>query len=380
MKIAHICLAGAFTEGMGYQDNFLVEMNREDGHEVLVISDCKRFDGPQIIDTAPEDRVLANGARLVRLPFDRIGPKFLSDKIKRSRDFFSTLAQFSPDVILYHGVIGWELKSLARYKKLFPAVRIYVDSHEDRHNSATNFLSFFLQYRMLTRYLIHNLLPHTEKILYITDETKDFLTDVLDLPDEKLEYFPLGGILVPSGERAAIREVERARLGFSEEDIVFLHSGKMDERKRTRDILSAFKRIGSERARLVLVGSIDKRIASEIDAQISADDRVQFLGWKDRAGLRSMMCMSDVYLQPGGQSASLQQAICCGMPSIVFPHKSHEKIVGQNGIFVRDELEIAMAMERILADPALLDTMSASAYKVAETLLDYRKLAARIYS
>ena len=379
MKIAHICLASAFTEGMGYQENLLVEVNRLDGHEVLVVSDCKRYEGSLIVDAEPEDRVMANGAQLVRIPFDCIGPRYLTQKVKRSHQLFPLLEKYRPDAILYHGVIGWELRSISRYKKCFPDVRIYLDSHEDRHNSATNWLSYNVQYRMLTRWLAHRVLPYVEKILYISRETKDFLVDVLDLPAERLEYYPLGGVVVPDLERAAIRSAERSKLGLMDDQIVFLHSGKMESRKRTLEVLSAFRSLKAPSARLVLVGSLEDDVRLEIEAAILRDNRVLFLGWKNRDELSDIMCMSDIYVQPGGQSASLQHAICCGLPVMVFPYPSHELMVQGNGFFVSTAGDMTMKMTEFVSQPDMVPAMRKASYRIAGDLLDYTKLAARIY-
>jgi glycosyltransferase involved in cell wall biosynthesis len=379
MKIAHICLASAFTEGMGYQENLLVEINRLDGHEVLVVSDCKRFEGSLIVETKPEDRLMANGARLVRIPFDCVGPRYLTQKVKRSHRLFPLLEKYRPDAILYHGVIGWELRSLSRYKNYFPDVKIYLDSHEDRHNSATNWLSYNVQYRMLTRWLAHRVLPDVEKILYISAETKDFLVDVLDLPTERLEYYPLGGVVVPDLKRAATRRAERSKLGLMDDQIVFLHSGKMESRKRTLEVLSAFRSLNASSARLVLVGSLEEDVRLEIESAISRDNRVLFLGWKNRDELSDIMCMADVYVQPGGQSVSLQHAICCGLPVMVFPYPSHDLMVQGNGFFVSTVGNMAMRMAELVAQPDMVQAMSKASYRIAGNLLDYRKLAARIY-
>jgi glycosyltransferase involved in cell wall biosynthesis len=237
-----------------------------------------------------------------------------------------------------------------------------------------------MQYRMLTRWLAHRVLPDVEKILYISAETKDFLTDVLDLPVERLEYYPLGGIIMPDADRQAIRQIQRSKLGLANSQVVFLHSGKMEGRKRTLEILSAFRALPNKSARLVLAGSLEDDVRDEIQTAVRQDKRVLYLGWKDRAGLNDMMCMADVYVQPGTQSASLQHAICCGLPVMVFPYPSHALLVQDNGYFVSTQEDIAIRMSELANQPELIQQMRNASYEIAHRLLDYRKLAARIYS
>lgn len=379
MKIAHVCIAGAYTEGMSYQDNMLVQVNRQDGHDVLIVSDQMMFRDGRLVPTEAEDRILSDGSRLVRLPFDSVGPRWLTNKIKRCRRLLPLLENYAPDVIMYHGVIGWSLLTLGTYKKRHPQVEIYLDSHEDRHNSGTNWLSYNVQYRLLTRRLVWRILPHIEKIFYISLEVRDFLRTVLDLPEDVLEYYPLGGLIVPDNERRAIRRDQRAKWGIADEDLVFLHSGKLDRLKKTADILSAFRKVQNASARLLIVGRIEESVKEELEHAIAADSRVMFLGWMDNAGLSAVMCASDVYVQPGGQSASLQHAICCGLPILAHPYPSHGPFLRGNGYFVEAEADIAERMAEIVASPDRLEAMRAASYAVAYDLLDYRKLAARIY-
>lgn len=379
MKIAHICLAGAYTEGMSYQDNMLVDINRQDGHDVLIVSDCMKFEGSRLVATPPEDHRTANGARLVRLPFDWTGPRYLTDKIKRCSRLMPLLEEFKPDVILYHGVIGWELLTLGKFKEKYPDVRIYVDSHEDRHNSGTNWISYTFQYRLLTRRLIWRVLRHVEKILCISLEVEDFMKTVLDLPEDILEYYPLGGLVVPDEERQKIRHEQRKSLGLSETDILFFHSGKLDRRKLTIEMLNAFRSVKADNIRLLIAGSIEDEMRDILEPAIAADDRVLFVGWKGREDMNALMCTADAYVQPGGQSVSLQHAICCGLPILARPYPSHEPFLKDNGFFIQAEADIAERIAEIASAPERLPAMRQASYAIAYELLDYRKLAARIY-
>lgn len=379
MRIAHICLGGAYTEGMSYQDNMLVDINRQDGHDVLIVSNCMKFQENRLIETAAEDCLTANRARLIRLPFDWVGPRYLTNKVKRCSRLMPLLEEFAPDVILYHGVVGWALLTLGKYKERHPDARIYVDSHEDRHNSGTNWISYIFQYRLLTRWLIWRILDKIEKVFCISLETCDFMKAALDLPDTILEYYPLGGIVVPDDERQRIRREQRELLGLAESDILFFHSGKLDHKKRTVEILKAFHTVEASNARLLIAGSIESSVREPIEIAIAADDRVLFLGWKGREDLGALMCAADVYVQPGGQSVSLQHAICCGLPVLVFPHPSYEPFLRGNGFFVTTEADMAAKMAEIVGAPERLPSMRVACYDVAYDLLDYRKLAARIY-
>ena len=79
LRIAHICQAASYTEGMLYQDNVLPDINIADGHEVLIIADCTCYVNGKLTTVPEEDKKLENGIRLVRLEF---GLKFLPNIIR----------------------------------------------------------------------------------------------------------------------------------------------------------------------------------------------------------------------------------------------------------------------------------------------------------
>ena len=49
MRIAHVGVAGPFTENMSYQDNILSHQNALDGHEVLYISNEYFFKNGELV-------------------------------------------------------------------------------------------------------------------------------------------------------------------------------------------------------------------------------------------------------------------------------------------------------------------------------------------
>mgnify|MGYP001535417011 FL=1 len=68
MRIAHVGVAGPFTENMSYQDNILSHQNALDGHEVLYISNEYFFKNGELVKGGFCDYVLPDGVRLIRLP------------------------------------------------------------------------------------------------------------------------------------------------------------------------------------------------------------------------------------------------------------------------------------------------------------------------
>ena len=246
MNIVHISLSSTFTENMSYQDNLLSAQNKRDGHSVTVISNCSKFDAGQVIYAEPEDRVMDNGVRLIRLEYDKVLNSFISGKVRKAKELYSLLNDLKPDVILFHG-IGWEILNAARYKKEHPSIKFYADSHADYNNSATNFTSKYFLHKAFYRSIIKESLPKIDKIFYLSIECGDFLKLMYHVPQDKMEFYPLGGMIIEGKERQAKRDKIRNKLKLSDEDILLVHSGKLDNLKRTDDILEALAEVPAEK-------------------------------------------------------------------------------------------------------------------------------------
>ena len=379
MKIVHVCLASSFTENMSYQDNLLPEQNVLDGHEVVVISNCRKYLSGKEVYAEPEDRVLDNGIRLIRLEYDKVLTLFISGKLRKVKAIYPLLEDLKPDVILFHGISGWGLLSVARYKKNHPNIKVYVDSHADAHNSATNLVSKYFLHKIFYRMIIQKSLPYIDKILYVSIETLNFIKGNYKIPEEKTEFYPLGGTIIDYEENQIKRGKIKNALKLSDEDILLVHSGKLDKLKKTEDILRALIEVPSERLRLVIVGSIPEDMKPVLEPLIEADKRIKYVGWKTADELMEYLCAADVYVQPGGQSATMQNAICCGCAMVLYPHKSHEPYLQGNGYYVKSIEDMKRVFQEINDNPSVLKKMSDNSMKIARELLDYKKLAARLY-
>lgn len=379
MKILHIGLASKFTEGFSYQDNYLSEQNAIDGHDVTYISDCYKFSDGKIVATKPEDKVMKNGVRLIRLPFRNIFGEFISEKVRAVKGFYNIVENINPDVILFHGCCGWELLSVSKLKKNNPNIKLYVDSHEDFHNSATNFLSRVVLHKGFYKAILSKALPYIDKILFVSHECALFVREMYGIPNKMLEFYPLGGRVFDEGILNEKRKKINNESSIKKNDILIVHSGKMDTHKRTVDILKAFSQVKSDNMRLVLIGSMTEDVREEAEPLVEADSRISFVGWKAADELIEYLCAADVYVQPGGQSATMQNAICCGCAMMLYPHKSHEPYLHGNGYYVESIEDMKRVFQEISDDPNILKQMKENSMEIARELLDYKKLAARLY-
>ncbi|MEN6460583.1 MAG: glycosyltransferase family 4 protein [Syntrophomonas sp.] len=380
MKIVHCCLSNFYIDNYNYQENVLPKQNRLDGHDVSIIASTETYiNNTQLGYVEPRDYVNEDGIPVRRIPYRRIPISFLRRKIRSYPGVYQILEEQKPDVILFHGIPAWELKTVAKYKRKHPEMKLYADSHEDFHNSAKTFLSKNILHKMFYKWIVRGSYQSLDKILYYSLEAKDFLNTLYGLPFNKMEFYPLGGTVIEEKEHQTRRQKVRKGLNLSDNHILIIHSGKLGRQKRTEDILQALARVPSEKLCLVIAGTIPEEMKPVLEPLIVADKRVCFVGWKTADELIDLLCAADLYIQPGSQSATMQNAICCGCPVAIYPYKSHEPYLKNNGYYVKSAEDMEKVFQEIIDEPNKLRIMSDNSMKIARELLDYKKLAARLY-
>lgn len=378
MKIIHLCLSCFYIDNYRYQENELVREHVTDGHEVLVVASTETYvDNLSLGYVAADEYMGSDGARVIRLPYVGPVPFFLKKKLRIHPGVSSILREFSPDVIMFHGLCGWELLTVAQYKRANPQVRLYVDSHEDANNSAVGKLSQIL-HRYYYRPIIRRALPWIDKVLCISLETIDFCKRQYSIPEQAMEFFPLGGYIADDDTYRLHREEGRAALNLEDDQTVLLQSGKFDSKKKLVESLTAFAATRSEKLRFMIVGRVHESIEQQVTQLISADPRVQYLGWKTADELYRLLCAVDVYVQPGSQSATMQMSICARCPVVIGDVPSHEPFVKGNGWKVSTQEQLTNAFVSIEKNPSVLDEMSQRSLEIAYDLLEYRRMAKRL--
>lgn len=384
MKILHCCLSCFYIDNYNYQENMLVREHVRAGHGVLVLASTENYDAQgQLSYTAPGHYSGSDGAEVLRLPYRSLGPHALMKKIRAYPGVYKQLCAARPDVIMFHGSCAWELLTVLRYKKNNPSVKLYVDSHEDFNNSARSFISKNILHRLFYRSIFKRSIPHVEKVLCISTETMDFIGGFYGCPRDKIEYFPLGGKIFDDVAHEENRKNAREKYGIPKGMLVFLQSGKFDKKKKLADALEAFQKLPRvENIQYLIAGVLQDDVKAEIDALMAKDDRIRFLGWKNADELMQLLCAADVYVQPGSQSATLQNSICCRCAVIVDDVPSHYPFVKGNGWMVHGTEELARAFEAAIDafQGGRLEQIRVQSLHIARQLLDYQKMAQRLTS
>lgn len=379
MKIVHFCVSCFYIDNYRYQENELVRQHVESGHDVTVIASTETYiDNMKLGYVNPSTYMGSDGAKVIRLPYVGPFPHVIKRKVRAHPRVTKLLSSIHPDIIMFHGLCGWELRTVAQYKRLNPEVKLYVDSHEDANNSATGFLSKNILHRLFYKPLIAASLDAFEKVLCVSLEAVNFCRDFYRIPQEMLEFYPLGGSILSNEEYDLVRKSTRLDLNLKDDNIVFVQSGKFDSKKRLDESLLAFSLLKGQHLRFLIVGNIPEATDTKSLELISADDRISYLGWQDSETLYKILCAADVYIQPGSQSATMQMSLCARCPILVADVPSHMPFVDGNGWKVTDFQSIVAAFNQIGADPSLLPIFANRSHEIAVSLLDYKALAARL--
>lgn len=381
MKILHLCLSSFFPDGFAYQENILPRINHEDGHEVRILASTETYiDNAHVGYLEPSEYVTEYGVPIKRLPYVKAGPNFVTIKFRKYPHVYEEIAAFAPDVIMSHGLSYWSVLDVIRYKKDHPEVKLYADTHTAAYNSGTNWLSLHVLHRFFYRRLIQKALPYLEKYFYVGEGERQFSIQNYGVPESLMEFYPLGGTLLPEEEYQAVRTRRRAELGLAEDTPLLLHTGKLNALKRTDELLRAFATVPELNARLAVIGSIPEDRKDLLNSLMEADKRVTYLGWRSGEELQEYLCACDLYCQPGSGSATLQNAICRNCPLLLYPHGSYLKDYNWGNVFwVKTEADMAEAFRRLAEDLTVLTPMEECSCRCAQEMLDYRKLAARLY-
>lgn len=380
MKILHIGLASYFTEGMTYQDNELVKQNCLDGHEVMYISNAYKYQEGKIVETNAEKVQLQCGATLIRLKYVFVINTLITNKIRAVRKLYEIINDFRPDVILSHDLCYYSVNDVIKYVQNNSHVKLYVDTHTAAYNSGTNWLSLNVLHRCFYRLLTKKTLPYIRQYLCVGTAEKKFSKEIYGVPENMMRYWPLGTEIYSDDVNRKNRSMIREKLKIKEEELVFVHSGKLVKEKKTEELLNALYAVKEIAAKMIIVGMIPDDRRDYLLNLMKRDSRVEFLGWKSGEELRKLLCASDLYCQPGTVSATLQNAIGCFSPVMCSNRETYELLDRGNFLWCSTEEDMKSIFERIARNEIDIKAMRQKSKKCALEMLDYKKLVTVLYS
>ena len=325
MKIVHICLSGPYTDNWGYQENILPRMQVHLGHEVYVIANTDSFNNQangQIIQMPAEEYTLADGVHVIRLKKRILCPLPKLRNIFYVYDVYNKLTKLQPDILFVHGLnVGFTNYQIRKFIRQNKRCKLYGDTHlfgeialiPNTWKRKIFFYGIFLHCMRVLR-------PYYDKIFAITPDCIDFARDYYELRDVPIELLPLGydPSLCDWKHRESIRQQFREKYGLTPKDIVIIHGGKIENRRRTPQAVAAVAALKDPKVKLVIFGGIANEMKLKMEKLLNQfSGTVLYLGKLSPKQYYEAYLSSDLGLFPGGQSVLWQEAIGCGLPLVV---------------------------------------------------------------
>ncbi len=271
------------------------------------------------------------------------------------------LRRLAPDIVQAPSAIAWLPLEAAWTKVQGSPFKLFTASHSTKSTfplaqHARTVLSPALLRSTVTRALPGRLVSVvTTKCYCPTEDCAEIAWRFFGVQREKVSVMTLGvdtDLFSPNvrGEDPQARARLRHSLGFSDDDIVCVYSGKLTETKNARIVADAVARLRSHGRpyRALIIGN-----GSQQDA-IAACDGTVLVDFMPHAMLAQYYRASDIGVWPTNESTSTLDAAACGLPLIISDGVADPSHVTGNGLIVRqhDVDDLVRALSE-LADPAL---------------------------
>lgn len=380
MRITHICLAGLFMDGWGYQDNMIAKYHVSSGYDVTVITNQWVYDHEgNYVKTDKETETDRYGVKIIRIPIKKDKP--YTYKLKHYIGLYDTLGSTNPDVIFLHSTQIMDVNDIIRYKKEHPQVKLYADNHCDYSNSATNLLSKYILHGIIWKRSAWKLNPYVEKFYGVLPARVDFMTERYKLPKDRVELLVMGmdDEKAEEADKQEVKEALRKRFDYKDDDFVVITGGKIDHAKRqTLLLIEAVKKIDNPHLKLLVFGSVVEDMKKPLMDLCDGDGRIKYIGWIQSDETYPYFAAADLAVFPGRHSVMWEQVAGQGVPMVVkyWEGTTHVDVGGNVEFLYRDSVEeIREMLEKLMVKGCDYQKMQKIAKEKGREVFSYRRIS-----
>jgi len=264
------------------------------------------------------------------------------------------IRRFRPDVLhtfLFHANVAGRLAApFARFPVVVSSIRV-AERRRPSH----------LRMDFLTHFLM-------DVEVCVSEGVRAFTHERAGIPERKLVVIP-NAVEPTRPDRP--RQVVRAEFGASAGDVVVLSVGRLDPQKGYAYLVEAAARLLISKPNILFVVAGEGGDRGRVEAAIasaSIQGRFKLLGW--RRDTADLYAAADIFVLPSlweGMPNALLEASAAGLPVVATAVEGSREIVedGRTGILVapRDAEALALAIERLVADPHLRSQLAAAGQK-----------------
>lgn len=380
MRITHLCLCGPFTDKALYQENLLTKYHKKLGHNVSIITSQYTWNNKgEILKVKSKTYYNEHGLKVIRLPSYEI--PFLNFRLKLFKNLYKSIENEKPDIIFMHGIQFLNLKQVVEYVKKHTNVRLFVDNHADVINSARNWLSKSIQHKILWRHYAKIIEPYAIKFYGISTPSVNFLKEIYQITDEKIELLPLGidDEKVEEVKNPYISKKIREKHNIKSSDFLIMTGGKIDNNKtQTLLLMQAIREMNITNIKLIIFGSIIPELKNKFNKLL--DENIIYVGWLNSDDIYKYLNSADLVVFPGLRSVLWIQAIGLGKPCVfnyIGPGITDDVDLGGNCIFLYENTveEMKTVITEIVNNKNLYEQMKNVASIKGMSTFSYKKIA-----
>ena len=383
MKIVHICLCGAMSDGFNYQENVITKYHKKLGFEVTIIASQWIWDDKgKLVTTSKTNYVNNDGVKMIRLPIRR---GTINSRLKIYPGLYKTVEQEKPDILFIHDCQFLDIKKLAKYAKRHQSVIVYVDNHVDYSNGAHGWLSRNILHKGLWKHCVKKIEPYVKKFYGVLPARVDFLKEMYDIHPEKCKLLVMGADdeLTEKAVNCEVNKNIRKQYDIDDDDFLIMTGGKIDQWKaQTLLLMKAVQRIEKFKVRLIVFGSVSQNLKEKFNDLVDGT-KIQYIGWQKAKDTYSLFAAANLVVFPGRHSVFWEQVTGQGIPMLVkeWPGTHHVDLGGNVEFLTQDSAdEMQEKIEEILHNPRKYENMKKVAVKKGMSVFSYKEIAKKSIS
>ena len=259
------------------------------------------------------------------------------------------------DLIHCHSPIGGAICRLAARKARKKGTKVIYTAH------GFHFYDGAPKKNWIVYYPIERILSRITDVL-ITINKEDYKRALKSFKAKKTVYVPGIGVDVNKFANVSIdRDLKRKDLGLSEEDIMILSVGELNENKNHGVVIKALGEIQDSRIHYFIAGKGD---LDTYLSKLAVEKKVNLHLLGFRTDVAELYKCADIYVLPSlreGLNVSLMEAMASGLPSVVGRIRGNVDLINNSVGFLCnpcDSLEFASKISLLASNPGTRFKMS----------------------
>lgn len=210
------------------------------------------------------------------------------------------------------------------------------------------------------RLFLSKTLSNADKIIAISQSTRNDLKNYLKIPEEKIQVIYLG--VDERFRQLSDQEIDDIKIKYSIQYPFILYVGGLEPRKNILTLIKSFYKIKKRgiKHKMVLTGKRSWNYRKIFDCihQLNLQKEIVYLEYVPDVDLPSLYNAADLFVYPSiyeGFGFPPLEAMACGTPVITSNTSSLPEVVGNAGIMAnpRDVNDIANALNEVLSNEDL---------------------------